>query len=226
MTIPIKYPKIPSPFRRHEDGPDKNKFDFLRWTSREAELLSRVEDWTWTEKLDGTNIRIYWDGHTPEFGGRTDQAQLPGPLASWLTENITEELLEQTFGSTQAILFGEGIGPKIQNGERYGDVRVVLFDVLVTGACTDGHGIWLERPSVGGVADSLGLKAVPVLTYGSPESVIAAYRAGDFFDSITAALSTKTTMPAAGIVGTAPHGLLDRRGERIQLKVKVKDFRK
>lgn len=226
MTIPLKYPKIPSPFKRHADGPDKNKFDFTQWASREIETLSRVEEWIWTEKLDGTNIRIYWDGYKPEFGGRTDRADIPGTLMKWLTENITEELLEQTFGTTQAVLFGEGVGPKIQSGGNYGDVRVVLFDVLIVGGRTDGHGIWLERPSVGEIATSLGISVVPVYSYESLASMVACYRSQDFHSSMTAALATKTEMLAEGLVGTAPRGLLDRRGERVQVKVKAKDFRK
>ncbi len=28
--------------------------------------------WQFTEKVDGTNIRIFWDGHRVSFGGRTD----------------------------------------------------------------------------------------------------------------------------------------------------------
>ena len=30
--------------------------------------------WQWTEKVDGTNVRVFWDGHAVTFGGRTDKA--------------------------------------------------------------------------------------------------------------------------------------------------------
>ena len=33
--------------------------------------------WEFTEKIDGTNIRILWDGHKVMFAGRTDNAQIP-----------------------------------------------------------------------------------------------------------------------------------------------------
>ena len=36
--------------------------------------------WNFTEKIDGTNIRVHWDGHKVMFGGRTDNAQIPTSL--------------------------------------------------------------------------------------------------------------------------------------------------
>ena len=33
--------------------------------------------WEFTEKIDGTNIRVIWDGHRVTFAGRTDKAQMP-----------------------------------------------------------------------------------------------------------------------------------------------------
>ena len=58
-------------------------------------------DWEFTEKVDGTNIRVHWDGHTVEFGGRTDKAQIPKPLLERLETLFggyeNEQIFEQKF---------------------------------------------------------------------------------------------------------------------------------
>ena len=45
-------------------------------------LVEYLKDnrWQFTEKIDGTNIRVHWDGHQVIFGGRTDAASLPSHL--------------------------------------------------------------------------------------------------------------------------------------------------
>ena len=69
--------------------------------------------WELSEKIDGTNIRIEWNGHKVSFAGRTDKAQIPVELANRLFElfggNENEELFEQKFGNLNVILFGERI---------------------------------------------------------------------------------------------------------------------
>src|SRR5574344_88112 len=76
--------------------------------------------WNFTEKIDGTNIRILWDGHKVTFGGRTDNAQIPSPLISRLNDLFGGEknaqLFEQKFGDMEVMLCGEGYGKGIQNG--------------------------------------------------------------------------------------------------------------
>lgn len=40
--------------------------------------------WVFTEKVDGTNIRVIWDGKKVAFGGKTDDAQIPEALLNKL----------------------------------------------------------------------------------------------------------------------------------------------
>lgn len=101
----------------------------------EFELLKDVE-WTFTEKVDGTNIRIMWDGNKVVFGGKTDNAQIPAKLFKKLTDlfggEANEQVFESVFGSDEACLYGEGFGGNIQkDGPLYGDFDFVLFDVKV-----------------------------------------------------------------------------------------------
>ena len=90
--------------------------------------------WVWTEKVDGTNIRVMWDGTTITFGGKTDNAQIPAFLVNRLSDTFFP--LRDTFSSLwpdgEVCLYGEGYGAKIQKGggNYRPDQDFVLFDVL------------------------------------------------------------------------------------------------
>ena len=102
------YEKIETIFNRDTTGTKKLILGDFR--NETVEFLKDTE-WVFTEKIDGTNIRIYWDGHKVEFGGRTDNAEIPRPLLDSLNKIFgtteAEELFEQTFGEKNVILFGE-----------------------------------------------------------------------------------------------------------------------
>lgn len=216
ITTMREYPKIPGPFRRHADGPDRNKIIPGAWTSDALEFLANLP-WTFTEKVDGTNIRVHWDGHKVTYGGRTAAAQLPARLLPRLDTLFPEEIFEQTFQDTPVTLYGEGYGTGIQKvGGSYrpdGTIDFVLFDVLI-------GGFWLSRTNVEDVARKLGIDVVPVVLIGTIHDAIDRVarpgadglrsRWGDF--------------PAEGVVGVPTVGLLDRAGHRIAVKIKRRDF--
>ena len=204
-----EYPKIPGPYLRHVDGPLRNRLDETSWSSPVLEYLQHNE-WTFTEKVDGTNIRVGWDGHEVAFGGRTDNAELPARLLPVLRETFHEELFEQAFGETAVTLYGEGYGAGIQKGKVYrADCSFVLFDVLV-------GGWWLQRENIEDVAAKLGITAVPVVLTGTLHDGIKLVRDG--LDSAWG------PFPAEGVVGVPAGGLLDRAGKRITVKIKRRDF--
>lgn len=217
-TAGPKYPKVPGPFRRHTDGPLRNQLmtDPMIWSSRELELTWELPDWQLTEKADGTNIRIHFDGYSVTFGGRTDNAQMPPALDEYLRATFAEELFEQQFGTTEVTLYGEGIGPKIQSGGLYGETRVVLFDVLI-------GGMWLLRPDVEEIAANLGVEAVPLVATGVRLDYAIDIVRGGLTSEIAA--EKGNTLTAEGLVATLASGLLDRRGNRIQTKIKGRDFK-
>lgn len=206
----IEYPKIAGPYRRHPTGPDRNRPIIGSWARPEFEELADLR-WSWTEKVDGTNIRLHWDGHRVSVFGRTDRAHIPATLLRWIEANVHEELLEQQFGANPVIIFGEGYGPGIQQaGRSYGDEqRLVIFDVLI-------DGWWLLRPGVLDITAGLGLDAVPELFSATiPEAI----------DRVTAGVpSVWGDFPAEGVVGRTTSGLLDRSGQRLMIKVKRSDF--
>ncbi len=203
------YPKIPGPYKRYTEGPNRNKLIQGLWTSDELATLANLQ-WTWTEKVDGTNIRVHWDGHKVTFGGRTDRAQIPAKLVEVLQALFTEELFEQSFNDTEVTLYGEGFGAGIQSGGIYRpDQGFALFDVRI------GQ-YWLRREAVEDVAKKMGTEIVPVVLWGSVHNAIEEVSKG--------IASAWDGAKSEGLVGVAPEGLLTRSGERIMVKIKHRDF--
>jgi hypothetical protein len=183
------------------------------------EYLARNK-WLFTEKVDGTNIRVMLPGYNEDakaygvtFGGKTDAAMIPATLVARLEARFhTDEQrakLAEMF-PTGACLYGEGYGAKIQGGGSYRpDQDFVLFDVKV-------GDWWLERHNVEDVAGKLGLDVVPSLGTGTLPEMVALAQEG--FDS------TWGPFAAEGIVARPACELVTRNGHRIITKVKHKDF--
>lgn len=218
-----EYIKIPNIYQRETFG--KNRLLYGEYSSPELGFLAQC-DWTWTEKVDGTNVRVIWDGYRVEFRGRTDKAQLPKDLAARLDELFggadKEELFEQTFGNRPVILFGEGYGGRIQGvGPQYGSVDFILFDVLVgrqLGVEDDfTNAMYLERGNVEALAEVFGVKAVPIVGHGTlPEAV--EYVKGNPH-------SLLGDLPMEGIVCRPSLEIRARDGRRLIVKIKWRDFK-
>ena len=208
----LEYNKIETVFNRDINGTKK-----LIEGSFRNETVEFLKDniWTFTEKIDGTNIRVHWDGHKVEFGGRTDKADIPKFLLERLNElfnnNETEELFEQLFGEKDVFLFGEGYGPRIQkNGSLYRNtVDFILFDVMI-------NGNYQSRSTVEELAKTFGLDCVPIIFEGTIQEAV------DFVK--TKPDSTFGTAPMEGVVGKPKIELKDRCGNRLIVKIKVCDF--
>ncbi len=203
-----EYPKIQTIFKRcQEKGPNRNKVIYGDWTKSEFEALKDVK-WEATEKIDGTNICVNWDGEIVTFGGREDNAQIPAKLVNYLVQKFNRELFVDMPPMT---LYGEGYGAGIQKvGKMYGeDQRFILFDVVC-------GGLWLERKNVEDIANKLDLRVVEIMAYVTLDEAIECVKVG-----AASALGKGT---AEGLVLRAPCGLLDRQGNRLICKIKTRDF--
>lgn len=206
-----EYHKIETLFERDMNG--SKKLIEGKFRNESVEYLANNK-WIFTEKIDGTNIRIHWDGHKVEFAGRTDRAQIPKNLFEYLTNTFSsieaEEIFEQKFGDTDVVLYGEGYGAGIQKGGAYrSDASFILFDVLIGET-------WLKRESVEDIATAFGIDIVPIIFTGT------IWEAVDFVKS-----SPKSTIGTAnmeGVVGRPFVEMRDRLGKRVIVKVKVCDF--
>jgi hypothetical protein len=207
------YHKIDTVFARDMEG--SKKLIEGKFRNPLVEYL-RNNEWVFTEKIDGTNIRVHWDGHEVSFGGRTDKAEIQAHLLEKLRKIFAtreaEEIFEEKFGETEVTLYGEGYGEKIQkNGHRYGELSFMLFDVRI------GY-IFLERDSVEDIARAFGIPIVPVVLTGTIDDAINYVRTHD--KSICAAEEHELE----GLVGTPKIRINDAQGNRIIVKIKKDDF--
>lgn len=202
------YPKINSLYKRDERG----RFIVGEFADSAFDYLFDA-DWIGTEKVDGTNIRVYWDAVEGDITirGRTDNAQLFIPLLEAVDDAFDRSLLVEHFPDG-ATFYGEGYGARIQKGggNYRDDQAFVLFDVRV-------GGWWLRDADLVDAAEELKLDVVPRTFWGrlrDPESVV---REGF--------LSEWGNFTAEGLVLRPAEQLFDRHGNRITVKLKTRDFR-
>ena len=204
-----EYHKIQSIYKRDERG------NFLddQWAMPEFEYLCQ-NIWEFTEKVDGTNIRVMFDGKNITFGGKTDNAQIPSLLVTRLNNLFMPIEQRENFKSKfpeGACLYGEGYGAKIQKGggNYRPDQDFVLFDVNV-------GGWWLRREDVEEIASFFGIDVVPVVKVGTIFEAIVMVKAGF--------KSTWGDFEAEGLVLRPIVPLFTRQGHRVITKIKHRDF--
>jgi hypothetical protein len=215
----MTYHKIEGPFMRSED---LKTVDRTKWRNPVVEMLADTPIWVASEKVDGTNIRVIWDGYRISFAGRTDRAQLPGPLVEklesyflrpgveeWFEENFpppTEDSVERL----SVVLYGEGYGGKIQSGGKYrADQDFIGFDVSVNG----------RYLSVANVADIFERLNVPVLTSYTPTTLT------HMIQVVSGGLKSQFgDFTAEGLVARTIEPMYDQRGNRLIVKLKDVDL--
>lgn len=165
------------------------------------------------------NIRVHWDGHKVEFGGRTNNASIPAHLMNKLIELFgstpAEEMFEQLFGERDVILFGEGYGTKIQKGGgKYitNDCNFILFDVMI-------NGNYQERQWVESTAQSFGIQVVPIVGHGPLADAV------EYVKAHPCSIIAQEEREMEGIVCRPIYELLDRTGNRVIVKIKWEDMK-
>ena len=232
----MEYPKINSLWKREgwyfdEEKKKDRSFQEGRQSFRIGDYADdcygNVKRWLVDEKIDGTNIRIFFQkitldtplGNLPiipqiRFGGRTENAQIPCHLLDYLQTTFTQEKMSQTFpDANSVILFGEGYGPKIQacGGNYRKDVSFILFDVWC-------GGWWLKREDVKEIAKKLEINTVPEIGVMTEEEII------DFVKSKPLSRCSYTPQMLEGVVCRSEPLMLHRNGKPIMWKLKCKEF--
>ena len=206
------YHKIHTVFKR--DPATKYRTLLVGEYARPEFEYLKSNTWEFTEKVDGTNIRIMsLPSGEVAFNGRTDNAQIPAKLVKRLIELFppNDKLAEQF--PDGACLYGEGHGAGIQKdgGNYSGTQEFVLFDILI-------GSWWLERRSIEEIAEALGISVVPIIGEGTLSDM--------HYETACGLTSAWGNFQAEGIVARPKVSLLQRNGERIITKLKVKDFSK
>lgn len=208
-----EYHKIETLFER---DPGTKKLVVGKFRNETVESLKDI-NWEFSEKVDGTNIRIHWDGHEVSIGGRTDKAQIPTNLLGRLTKlflgEANAQLFEQKFGEAEVTLIGEGYGAGIQKGGNYKNEQdFILFDVRI------GE-IWLKREDVEEIANYFGIDVVPIVLTGTIDQAV------EYVRSNPKSVIAQNGADMEGVVGRPKLELRDRLGRRIIVKIKWEDFK-
>lgn len=195
----------------------KKRFDAGQFLSKEVELL-RHNAWEFTEKVDGTNLRIYWDGYSLSYAGRMDEStftpQQHDFIQTYLVNESVVAIIEQKFKDKQVYIFGELIGVGIgKEGEKYVKETGLPYDFRVFDI--EIGGVMLERSNAYALATSLGYKAVPIVLLGSIQDGL------DYVENN--AQSTFSEANLEGLVGVPVGNFRDRLGQRIIIKIKKRD---
>jgi ATP-dependent RNA circularization protein (DNA/RNA ligase family) len=205
----LEYHKIQTVYLRDPDNTYKTLLEG-QFARPEFEYLKN-NTWIFTEKVDGTNIRVQWNRESVEFAGKTDRADIP----KFLRETLRDMFAPEVFLAWEApalTLYGEGYGARMQKG---GGTYIpdgcsfILFDIMI-------DELWLERHNIEDIASKLQLKVVPIVGKGTLLDAVEMVKSG--YES-----SLRKT-PPEGLVMRPEIEMLNRRGERIISKIKMNDF--
>jgi hypothetical protein len=203
-------------------------------------IFPNIRRWHVTEKINGANMRVEFhvtvDNGAPfvsnvEIKGKTDDAQIPPHLLKYMQNTFTvekivkivrvkrdEETGEFINESYDAVLYGEGYGPKIAKGHLYrDDVSLILFDVKMAE-------YWLEPENVKDIAHNLGIDYVPELGIMEEEQIISMVKAGYKSYAIKPS-GNKDCCIAEGIVARSHPMVLFRDGTPVMWKLKERDYK-
>ena len=205
------YDKIKTLFRFDKD---KKRFIYGDFYDKNVELLAH-HGWVFTEKIDGTNFRINWNGYDLSYAGRTEKSQFSKQQKHFIEDVLLNDLdieMEQVFENKDVIIFGELYGKNIQGNLGYSDdYNFIVFDIMI-------DGVYLKRNDVEEICDKFKMDIVPIIF------VDDIYNAIEFVKEEKQ--STIGNAKMEGLVGKPIGDFCDRLGDRIMVKIKYRDLLK
>ena len=193
------------------------KFIYGEFYNKNVELLKDIA-WVFTEKIDGTNFRIHWNGHKLKYAGRTDEAEFSKEQIEFIERELVneeiEQLFEQKFSEKIVTVYGELYGNKIQNGGLYTNgtgLAFRVFDIEI-------GDVFLEFNNMQDLANELGYDSVPLAMVGTIQNAI------DYCNRFNKSLFSSAELE--GLVGKPVGDFRDRLGKRIVVKIKKRDLLK
>lgn len=243
-----KYESTPNLYERFKVQPNIGRYDSASLRCATFGLV-KPDAWTYTEKIDGTNIRIIlsrnlFSGNIETtIKGRNENSQMPGDLKGAIAEMVMNRAAVFTnllsHSKDEGItLYGEGYGPGIQkNGAGYRqDKGFVLFDIARWVRTVDESAqphmqtptlesqYYLPRKDVEDIAENCRLTVAP--------RVFAGLGIGQVTKRVREGFASKLAQfkdgerEAEGIIAVAD-GLwhyYDGKLRRLKFKLKTKDF--
>lgn len=222
-----EYEKIETLFNRNPE----NMKEIIPGEYRLPEF-ALIDRWHITEKIDGTNLRVIYQGNGDprvQFRGRSDNAQLSAQQYEWLWHKFPASMFENGLDLAGPVaagftctLYGEFYGPKIQSGGWYRpDFGFRVFDVKI-------GDWWLNWSNVVDVCSKLGVQTVPYLGTMTEEDAlrneVKTLSEVQAWESLL--YKVDTARVHEGIVARTDPLLFMRDGRRLMWKMKVRDLPK
>ena len=163
----IEYPKIHNVYKF-----DESNKEFTRtFYDAEVEYLKDLKRLA-TEKYDGMNIRVYYDGYSVSWYGRGSRSKLPDEVNDLLKKYFVDTtiIFEQHFGDCEVELFLECYGGKINGSKkrgRYGgiDETLIGLDVMI-------NQVFLDRTKIDSIFEIFGIKSVQLIEFNNLEETM------------------------------------------------------
>lgn len=167
--------------------------------------------WHFKRKLDGQNMRVFWDGEQALWNGKSDNFTCKSNLTDYMNQTFLEEIFEEKFGrDCKVVLFGEHMGPGVQGNElKLENPEFVLYDVNI-------NGYWQGVSNIKEIATYFGIKTCydymgDDVCEDSLENLITRVADGEF-------------KAWEGIVATPAVECRNQRGDRMIVKIKNRDY--
>ncbi len=186
---------------------------------RSSELFHLSDaPWFYKRKLDGENLRVYWDGEQALWNGKSNNFSCKSTLVEYMNVTFIEEIFEEKFGrNVEVYLFGEHMGNKVQKNDlllgKDTQHLFVLYDVMV-------NGVWLQPENIIEVATYFRIKTC----YDFMGGVV---RRDEYVEELFDLIQMCEEGVFAGwegIVAEPVCGVRDRMGKRIIVKIKNRDY--
>lgn len=233
------YEKIYAPF-----GRDSSKSEYVntsKWSKPEFEFLQNNE-WIWTQKIDGSNLNIIWDGERVSYKGHTDKTQWnersKNYIESVFCTTEAETVFEQLYGEQPVIVSMEIVSKDFNQNYGHLDGHFYVYDVRngVTGK-------YWDRKAVEDFVQAFDpeykeIEAVQIIFKGTIKEAIEWVkiareynenfeRKSVYISNIVGFVDVKNPLgkyPIEGLVGRPLVEIYNSKGERIITKVKCKDY--
>lgn len=232
------YEKILAPFCR--DDAKQKIVNINKWSKPEFEMLQNL-NWIWTQKIDGTNLNIVWDGERIYYVGHTDKTQWNDRSKQLIESTFctpeAETIFEELYGSQPVTVSMELVGKDFNQNYGHPDGYFYLYDIR-----NGDTGKYWNREAVESFLKAFdpnkeNMDIVQVLFEGSIKDAVQFVRlANDTWNKdFKTSWFTRNEVswrvenplgkyPIEGIVGRLPIELYNAKGERLITKVKCRDY--
>jgi hypothetical protein len=193
--------------------------------------IAAVREWTFSEKIDGTNIRAIVTLAGIEVRGRSDNAQLHPDLIKAVLANFNHGRVVEYFTTYRGkelapewsvTFYGEGYGAGIQKGGAYSDTkRFRCFDVML------GDSWWLDDSEMRRICADLSVPVVPALGLNAYLPITREHLEYLLPNGSVVAFEDRgvTGVQAEGVVAKPTVVLFDKHGNRVMWKLTFREFK-